>query len=302
MLLSIIIVGYNNKSLVNKCLLSINGSLKKTGYFHETEIIVVDNNSSDKLPKMIRKKFPKVILIENRENSGYAKANNQALKKARGNYILLLNSDTEVIGDSITMLINTMDKNSRIGLAGCKILNKDNSVQQSFGYFPNILRVFAWMLFIDDIPYIRNFIKPYHVTDVKLYGKARQVDWVTGAFILTKKEVVNRVGGMDENIFMYGEEVEWCYRIKKAGFQILYTPYGEIYHLKGGSGEGRYSGITEEFKSILYIYKKHFGLAHIYLIRPALLLGALLRYFIFAIIIRDPRKASLYAQAFNVAR
>lgn len=301
--LSIIIVSYNASKLLEACLRSIFKALSFANFEKISEVIVVDNASSDDSTAIVKSRFPNVCLICNKENLGFARANNQGIKKSRGKYILLLNSDTEISQDALVSVIKLAEKDKKIGVVGCRLLNRDGSTQQSVGYFPSLLKVFFWMSFLDDIAPVANFIKPYHVGNREFYKKFQEVDWVSGAFMLVRREVVNKIGLLDEEIFMYGEEVEWCYRIKKAGYyKVYYYPSVSVYHCKGGSGIGEYSGIVEEFTSILYFYKKHMRDRQRQVLTKILLFGALLRFLLFGIMMGSSKKAALYAKAIKMVR
>lgn len=299
--LSIIIVSYNTSLLLKKCLQSVTKALSFCGRTIKGEVIIIDNASSDDSVKMVKKNFPKVILIANKKNLGFAVANNQGIKISKGKYLLLLNSDTEVEKDAFLKLIEVMEKNRKVGVLGTKLLNVDGSIQPSVGFSPSLVRVFFWMTFIDDLPGIGRFLTPYHVEGKEFYKKQQNVDWVTGACFLVRREIIGVAGVLDEKIFMYGEEMEWCYRIKKAGFQILYTPVTPVVHLKGESStKADTAGIEQEFQSLLYFYRKHKPFWQIPLIKMMLTLGALLRMAIFGIIRKYPNRVSLYAKALKM--
>lgn len=298
--LSIIIVSYNTSKLLQVCLQSVVKALSFGHLGKKSELIVVDNASTDDSVTMVRSQFPKVLLICNKKNLGFARANNQGINKSQSKYVLLLNSDTEISQDSLNSLIKLAEKEKKIGIIGCQLLNKDGSIQQSVGYFPTLWKVFFWMSFLDDVPGLTEFIKPYHVVHKEFYKKFHEVDWVTGAFILAKREVIDKAGLLDERIFMYGEEVEWCYRIKKEGYKVYYYPVTSVYHHKGGSGAGKDSGIIEEFAYLLYFYSKHMSSWRTEILRIILLFGALLRFLLFGIIMRNSKKASFYAKALKM--
>lgn len=300
--LDIIIISFNTSDLLRKCLNKVYKALSFAKIEKESEVFVVDNASSDDSVARVEKKFPKVIIIKNSQNLGFAKANNQGIAKAKGQYILLLNSDTEVKENSLINLLSTIRKDKNIGVAGGKLLNGDGSVQYSVGYFPSLFKVFCWMFFWDDLPWVSSLIKPYHVEDKSFYSKEREVDWVSGACMMLRREIVEKIGGFDEKIFMYGEEVEWCYRIKKQGYKVIYTSEAKIVHLKGASTKDKEAGILEEFGGVIYFYKKHKSYWQLQIVKILLFFGALLRLFVFGIIGRYPRRVSLYAQAFGLLR
>lgn len=299
--LSIIIVSFNTAGLLRKCLNKAYKSLSFGKIEKESEVIVVDNASTDGSIGMIEKNFPKVVLIKNSQNLGFAKANNLGIKKSSGKYILLLNSDTEVKTDALLQLLDAIKADDNIGVVGGKLLNPDGSIQPSAGFFPNLIKVFYWMFFIDDIPLLTKVLKPFHTEDKSFYEKTQQVDWVTGAFFVVSRKATQSAGLLDENIFMYGEEMEWCYCIKKAGYKVIYTPEAKIVHLKGASTKDKEGGILEEFGGVIYFYKKHKPAWQLPLLRLILKSGALLRIVIFGIIGRYKTRIPLYAKAFKLA-
>ncbi len=300
--LSIIIVNFNTSDLLRKCLNKVYKSLSFSKIEKTSEVIVVDNASSDGSVSMTEKNFPKVIIVKNKHNSGFAKANNQGIKQATGKYILLLNSDTEIEKDAVIKLLETIKADDDKGVVGGKLINIDGTIQPSAGYFPHPAKVFSWMFFLDDIPLLRKVLKPYHAEEKSFYEKERSVDWVTGACFLIKKEIIKKAGLFDENIFMYGEEMEWCYRIKNAGFKIVFAPTAKLIHHKGASTAVGTGGILEEFKTILYFYKKHKPAWQYPLVCLFLKCGSLLRLAVFGIIGRYPARLTLYAKAFKLVR
>lgn len=302
--LSVIIISYNTISLLSKCLDSLLESLENSQLTDQTEIIVVDNNSNDESVLMVRRKFPKVKLIKNKSNSGFAKANNQAIGISKGKYIMLLNSDTQIIQNAPQILIEELKQNHRIAAVGCRLLNGDLSIQYSAGHFPTIARIFFWMSLLDDIPAVAKIIQPYHVEYVQYYQTPQFPDWVSGASFMFKKEIVKDVGLLDENIFMYGEEVEWCYRIKKAGWKIKYVPVATVIHAKGASSAGiaEASGILEELSFITFYYRKYYSNLVQMVARCLLFGGILLRILLFGIIGKHKNRLPIYAKAIQLVR
>src|SRR3989344_8797060 len=201
--LSVIIVNWNTKKLLEDCLKSIYKFTKEISF----EVIVVDNGSKDGSQALVKEKFPQVKLILNKSNLGFTKANNQGIEVAKGKYILLLNSDTYLIENSLKKIITRAQKFKNLGALGSQLLNEDKSIQQSVGFFPNLPQVFLWMTFIDDLVG-GQYLKPYHVDHDAFYKKDREVDWGTAAAVLVPRTVIKKVGKLDENIFMYGEETE----------------------------------------------------------------------------------------------
>lgn len=246
--LSIIVINFNTRDLTVKCLESV---FKYTSGI-KFEVIVIDNNSDDGSVLTINRIFKnKVKIIKNKENLGFGKANNQGMQIAEGRYVCLLNSDTLLIGNLFDKVIEwfegqaLVDVGSKVGMVGVKLLNPDRSEQESFGSFPTLLRV-ARTVFLG------------HFLPVHLPDETRKVDWVKGACMILKKEVFETVGGFDENIFMYVEETEWCYRVRKAGYQIVYWPQAAIIHYGGASSKaGNRAIFGHIFNGYRYFYKKH---------------------------------------------
>lgn len=294
--LSIIIVNFNTKELLNKCLRSIYSQTKKTQF----EIIVVDNASKDDSIDMLHKEFTQVKIIKNKENFGFGNANNQAVKIAKGEWILFLNSDTQINDHAIDKIFYFIENEKIDQVIGCQLLNDDLTIQPSAGFFPSLDRIFLQMTFIDDLPLVKKIIKPYQQSDPNFYTSNHEVDWVTGAFLLLPKKLLEKTGGFDESIFMYGEEVDLCFRLKKTSAKILFTPLAKIVHSKGGSSkEGFKTAVLGEYNGLLTFYKKHYPGQLIFL-ELFLKLGALLRIGIFGII--DSRKANIYKQALQLIR
>lgn len=292
--LSVIIVNWNTKKLLDSCISSVIRFTKDITY----EVLIVDNGSRDGSQALVNKKYPQATLIANKDNLGFTKANNQGIKVAKGEYILLLNSDTYLIENSLKKLVDFAKSKKNLGAVGPLMLNPDRSIQQSVGFFPNLPQMFFWLSFIDDLPF-GQFLAPYHVDHDAFYHSEREVDWVTGAAYLFPKEIINSAGLLDEKIFMYGEEVEWSYRIKKAGNKIFFTPQTKIIHIGRGSSQASSNAIAGEFKGVIYFYKKHRGFIALQIARLFLKIGALARIIIFTILGRH-ELAKCYVQSFKV--
>ena len=298
--ISVVIVSFNTKALLGACLKSLFAQAGRL----TMEVVVIDNASTDGSIEMMTKEFPQVTLIVNRENVGFAKANNQALRQVTGRYLLLLNSDTVVLDQAVLKMVNWMDAHPKTGIATCQLLNKDGSIQPSGGYFPTLDRVLAWMVFLDDLPFIGPKLTSFHPHPPQFLGagsfytKEHYQDWVTGAFLLMRRDVFSEVGLLDEAFFMYVEEMEYCYRAKKAGFAVAYVPSAHIIHYGGASsGQASKVSILGEYRGLAYFYQKHFSPLHQSLLWFLLKLGAFLRLVIFGILMARSQEREAYAQA-----
>jgi GT2 family glycosyltransferase len=251
--LSIIIVNWNTEALLQRCLESIYKYTENIDY----EVIVVDNGSCDNSVKMVQERFPQVILIENNENYGFSRANNIAFKRSSGSSVLFLNSDTELIDNSVKILHDFLNSDSKIGVCGGRLLYPDHREQLSYGYFSNFRRA-VWNT-ICGVFKISRWKKPIGVVaENTIYPF--QVDYVVGANLMIKRSVLNIVGLFDENFFAYFEDTDLCFRIKEANFQVWFTPKSKIIHVFGGSfgqfNEKKFKIFT---KSQFMYYKKHLG-------------------------------------------
>jgi hypothetical protein len=223
--LSICIVNWNVEALLKACLGSIFKETKGISF----EVIVVDNHSSDNSVNMIKTDFPQVKLIENKDNAGFTKANNQAIKQSQGRYIMLLNPDTEIIDNALDKMIKFFGTRPDCGALGCKLLNTDGSLQRSCKTFPSLDVILYNSLFLDSLfPKSRLFGK-YFMTWWD-FNDVREVDQPMGSALMIRKDVLDKAGLFDENIFIWFDEVDLCYRIKKAGYKIYFTPEARIKH------------------------------------------------------------------------
>ena len=302
--LSIIIISYNTKDLLLSCVSSIKKNTKKVSY----EIIVVDNASSDGSVEVLKRLGgPEVKVVLNKENFGFAKANNQGIKIAKGRYILLLNSDTGVEDNILDEMLGYMEASSKTGIAGCALRSKDGSLQATGGYFPTLPRVVSWMFFLDDIPLLDRLIKPFHPMHEKsffykgeaFFKKAAPRDWVTGAFFLVRRKVLDEIGLLDEDFFMYTEEVDFCYRAKRKGWEVWYLPKWAIVHLGGASSASEFP-ILSEYKGVKIFFKKHMPSWQMPILRILLKIGAVLRIFLFGAL-KGGSYVKVYAKAFQIA-
>jgi len=254
--LSIIIVNWNTSKLLRNCLYSIFETIKRNKF----EIYVVDNNSSDNSVAMVKEEFKGVNLIINKENIGFARANNQSIKLSKGEFVMVLNPDTILLPNAVDGMVDFLKSHKNIGAIGPKILQADGKVSNvGARRFPNLLFEFFNITSLN-----RQFPKS------KLFGKywmsfwdhndLRQVECLTGACMIVRKKVIDNVGLLDENFFMYSEDIDWCYRIKKGGWDIYYYPEAEIMHLNGQSSKQKpIKSELEYYRSKYKYFKKHKG-------------------------------------------
>lgn len=231
-MLSIIIVSYNVEELLKKCI----HSLLETVNHIKFEIIVVDNNSSDNTVQMLKNEFPDVIIIENKKNVGFAAANNQGIQISQGEYILLLNPDTLVLPEAINSMLHFMENNKQTGAIGCKILNPDGTLQSSCRNFPTLPRIFFESIGLHQLFSKIDLFDGYFLQNWD-HNKIREVDSVKGACLMTSSDVLSEIGMLDENFFLFGEEVDLCKRIKQHELKVIFIPDAQIIHYGGQSTE-----------------------------------------------------------------
>ncbi|MCS7282934.1 MAG: glycosyltransferase family 2 protein [Anaerolineae bacterium] len=229
--LSVLIVNWNVRDLLRRCLRSVLVNSPSC----QLEIIVVDNGSTDGSVEMVRTEFPQVLLIANPDNRGFPAANNQGLAVARGRYVLLLNPDTEVVGNALETMIAFADAHPDVGVVGPQLLNPDGTIQSSRRRFPTLATAIFESTWLQ--PYApRRLLTRYYVLD-RPDGEIQDVDWVTGAALMARREAIEQVGPLDEGFFMYSEELDWCRRFRDAGWRVVYLPTAQVVHYGGKSSE-----------------------------------------------------------------
>lgn len=255
MLLSIVTVNYNVRQFLENALTSIGRALEGI----DGEVIVVDNASRDNSVAMVRKTFPWVHVIANEENVGFARANNQALRVAKGKYILLINPDSIVQEDTFRVMIQYLDAHPEVGLAGCKVLNPDGTFQLPCRRsFPTPWVAFTKMFGLSALFPSSRLFGQYNLTYLSP-DETYPVDAVSGSFMMVRREVYEKIGGLDESYFMYGEDLDWCYRVRQAGYTVAYVHETSVIHFKGEST--RRSDINEVrlfYKAMELFVARHF--------------------------------------------
>lgn len=222
--LSIIIVNWNTRVLVRKCLESVFATISDI----DAEVIVVDNASSDGSPEVIEASFTQAQLIRNAENRGFAAANNQGMRIARGRHVLLLNSDTIVLEGAITGALQYMNEHAHVAVLGCQVLNTDGSIQNTCFRDPDLRTLAVVTSGLHRLPWPRFLGR--HVMRGWSRDSERDVDVVTGCFMLVRRSAIDHVGLFDEQFFFYAEEADWCRRFRKAGWAVRFAPVGRIIH------------------------------------------------------------------------
>jgi GT2 family glycosyltransferase len=228
--LTIIVVTWNSEEFIRNCLDSIFLSL---GNF-SCEVIVVDNNSSDETAKIVEQLYPQVNMIQNKKNLGYAKANNQGIEEATGEYILLLNPDTQVLEDALSLMCEFMEENQKIGALGPKLLNPDKSIQSSCREFPTFFTL-VWEFFGLSRLFPKSKIFGRWRMGYFNFDKTREVDQPMGSCLMLRSETLDDVGIFDENFGMFFNDADLCFRIKKSGWKICFYPEAKVIHHKGAS-------------------------------------------------------------------
>lgn len=272
--LSIIIVNYNTRELTFQCLNSIFSQKWKRSY----EVVLVDNGSTDRIDDVIKKKYPKVVFERSEINTGFTGGNNIGLKKAnQSKYYLLLNSDTRVLEDSLDNFVGEAEKND-FGISSCKLIFENGKFQPNGGDLPTLFPVLFWLFGIDDIcRKLRIIVPSFHQTEVD-YFQNEKIGWVQGAAMLIRHDVKEKVGLLDDRIFMYCEDVDYCWRAQKKKFKIGWTDKAEIIHFGGASLENpRLSQWVGEFKGLIYLYHKYFGLIGAGFLKGVIYLAIILR-------------------------
>jgi GT2 family glycosyltransferase len=248
--LSIVIVSYNTRDMLRDCLLSI--AAATAGISSETW--VVDNNSPDKSAEMVAAEFPDVHLIPNPENAGFTRANNQALRQSRSRHVVILNPDTECKPGSLATLVCYLDTHADVGAVGPKLLNTDGSLQPNGSRFPDPLLAF---LVVSELrrPFKTAFERHSRMRDN--FDIECELEVISGACMMVRGSTIEQVGILDEDFFMFYEEVEWCWRIKKAGWKVMYVPQAVIVHHWMGSVRQDSQAMTARlFESSDIYYRK----------------------------------------------
>lgn len=256
---SVVIVSFNTKDLTRKALQALYNS-----HVLPEQVILVDNNSHDGSAQMVREEFPQVLLVESKENLGFAKGNNRAIKEvATQPFVWLLNSDTETGNRTLEQLVAYMEAHPEIGALGPQLIYPDNRLQSVGGYFPSILNVFYYLFpFLYFLPQAwRAHFKSIALFPQSIPERGLDLEYVTGAALLLRRTALDQVGLMSEDYFMYFEETDMCWRMKKAGWKIRAIPTDPVVHVYGGSFKSTYDKKRLKLfqESLAIFVKKNFS-------------------------------------------
>lgn len=267
--ISVVIVSWNSQKTIFSCL---NSLVKHLSYGLIKEIMVVDNFSQDGTCRVIEERFSQVKLIKNRQNLGFGKANNQALKKVTGEYVFLLNPDAFIKGNSLKKMVSVMDKNPQIVVVGPKLLYESGKLQKEMTPFPVLLPQILILLRFHRLPFFSSLVYPNYNYEIM-----REAQHLMGAALLIRTKVLKEVNGFNENFFMWFEEADLLKRISQLGYKIIYYPQAVVFH-KIGESTRRVSPLKRQLiwsRSLLYYFKKHHGWFKMSLLLPFVGLGFL---------------------------
>ncbi len=244
MTLAVILVNHNGRADLQKCLSSLEPEKRSV----EMEVVVIDNNSSDGSQELVRNSFPWVRLIENRENVGYARANNQGIRASSAESILFLNPDTVISGGVIGHLLEELKKRPEAAAIAPRLRHEDGSFQVSFGQ-----KVDFWAELFQKL-----LFNPFYRLRLRFFNRPRKVGWLSGACLLVRRQAVEEVGLFDENFFLYFEDIDLCVRLRKRGWQLVFDPEVTVLHAGGASTSARRLFSRLEYRrSQVYFYQKH---------------------------------------------
>lgn len=270
--LSIVVVSWNVRDLLDRCLLSVQAFLERQESRElRAEIIVVDNGSEDGGPEMVGAKHPEVRLMETGQNLGFTRGNNLGISESRGRYLLLLNPDTEVRGEAPGIMVSYLEEHPRVGIVGPQLLNPDGTVQSSRRRFPTLATAVMESTAVQTWSPRNPVLARYYILD-RPDDEIQEVDWLVGACLLVRRQAAEEVGPLDERFFMYSEELDWCRRMLDAGWRVVYLPTAQVLHHGGKSSEQvlPLRHIQFQRSKILY-FRKHHGRLRAILLRLFLL-------------------------------
>ncbi len=286
--LSIIIISYNTSDFLKECIESIQKNTKGINY----EIIVVDNASSDNSVEMVKKEFPEILIIESPENIGFSKANNLGVNKSKGRHVLFLNPDTVVYKDSLSNMIKFMDEHEEAGAATCSLVMPDGKLDDAAHRgFPNPWNSLSYFSGLSKLFPSSKIFGGYNLGFLDL-SKPHEIDACAGAFMMVRRQAGEKIGWWDEDYFFYGEDLEFCFRLKEIGWKIYFVPNASALHYKGVSGgirknsreittanlETKKRATNWRFKAMKIFYRKHYKNKYPFLLNWLVMTGINLKH------------------------
>jgi GT2 family glycosyltransferase len=279
--LSIVLVCWNNNSYMDACL----KSLYETGMKNSFDIVVVDNGSTDGSQQMLAEKYPEVQLIQNAGNVGLGKASNQGIEHTKGKYVLLLNNDTIVNGQSFDAMIELLDKEPKVGAVGGKLLNPDGTIQAGYNHFSSLFQELLVATRLGE------WIRPGYPA-VMDANEVKSVDWMGSACLMVRRAALDQIGVLDEGYFIYGDETDLQYRLKKAGWEVYFLPQATTIHF-GGRSMNRWSRRKMVYRGKMLFYQKHYGSLQTFLLRVLLAILSVVKSLAWAVMYLLPAKRDL---------
>lgn len=280
MSIAISTINYNSRDLLVSLLRSILAQK-----ISASTIWVVDNCSLDNFRDIVKKEFPKINFIQSTENGGFAKGHNLVLKKLKTDYVLIINPDTKIPDRSIEQMVDFMDQYPDCAAASCKIEGYDGTLHSNGGNFPFGLGLFVWLFNLEMLPFIGKRLANFHRIDQGFYEQGGVVDWVGGTFLVANVEALKKIGLLNEQYFMYFEDTDLCYRLKKSGYKVMINPSVVIKHLSGGSSDDpRFNQFKGEMLGLKIFYKNYATALENILLVPVIYLAIFARILIFTIL------------------
>lgn len=279
--LSIILVCWNNKAYLDPCLKSLYDSGMKNSF----DVIVVDNGSTDGSQQMLAEKYPEVKVIQNTENLGLGKASNQGIEATSGKYVLLLNNDTIVNGSSFDTMVDFLDQHPEAGAVGGKLLNSDGTIQACYNYFSTLKEEFFVATRLGEL------IRPGYPAIMNA-DEVKSVEWLGSACLMLRRSSLDEVGVLDEGYFIYGDEADLQYRLKKAGWHIYYLPHATTIHF-GGRSMDRWKRRKMVYRGKMIFFEKNYGSFQAFLLRMMLGILSIIKLMVWSFAYIIPSKRDL---------
>lgn len=276
--ISFALVNWNNRKYLESCLDSIENARLSVLY----EIVVADHGSNDGSHEMLAVKYPKVKIVQNSSNVGVARGNNQCIQNSTGKYIYILNNDTIVNRESIMSMVEYLEKNPDSGAVGGNLLNPDGSLQSSFCFFPTLQEEFLI------VSHLGKRLNPSHPSYPGIWPGVREVDWISSASIMVRREAIEEIGLIDEEYFIYSDETDWQYRLWQAGWKVHYLPQVSTIHYGGGSFEPGSKRFALVYRGRMLFARKHYSVLYGAIQRSMFAVAALAREFAWALLFLFP--------------